>query len=184
MKLYTHTFMRGLQENIQDLMEETMPYEKIYVAGRSVSSLDADEQHARVYQEMKNQLIYQKLSFLLPIQREEFRALNALDFHDVIDRTIQAADGIIVILAPDDDSSPIEAALAARHQKPIALMSLGEKPPGRLSAGLPGVVQAIMIDPGKLDYQAASVVDTLVAEIRSRSENQSKILAVPSFLTE
>jgi hypothetical protein len=158
-----------------------MSGEKIYVGGRSVSSLDVDGKHARVYREIKKELISRSLYFIFPTRREEFKLVRPNDFYDVIDRTIQAADGIIVILAPDDDSSPIEAALAARRQKPIALMSLGEAE--RLPAGLPGVVEYIMIDPERLDQQAKRVVDKLLAEIRSRSQSQSEKLAIPPFLT-
>jgi hypothetical protein len=86
-----------------------------------------------------------------------------------------------VILGPNDDSSSVEAALAVRHGKPIGLMSLGKKRPRRVVAGLPGVLETVMIKPEELPQQAQHLVMRLIAQIQSRKADEAAKKPALSF---
>jgi len=152
---------------------------KIYVGGRIVDHVEEDVPHARVYKALALALNARKLAHVLPIRRSEFAGLPPRRFFEVIDRTIQAADGIIVILSPGDGSSPVEAAMAAGRRKPQVILSVEHQRPRRLLAGLPGVVEALTVDPDKLESQIEFVVNRLLDAIKERRDP-----LVPPFVVE
>ena len=144
---------------------------KVYVSGPPVDQLSNKSLPETVYE------IIQKASkdlfeVDLPIRTESLSKLPPSEFFAAISRRIDSADGVITLLIPDDQSTPVEAATAAQSGKIQSIVMTFDGP--RLVVGLPNVVDVVKLDKTDLAAQINSVVSQLAIRLNPRSNPRGR----------
>jgi hypothetical protein len=122
---------------------------KIYVSGPPTSSLkEAKDPHAMIYKVIAEILEENGVGYEVefPIRNPELDMLGARDFFAEMSKKIDGAERVITVFQEGDQSTPVEATLAATKGKPQIVLELRDfqKTAGapRLIRGLPGVIKA------------------------------------------
>jgi nucleoside 2-deoxyribosyltransferase len=78
-----------------------------------------------------------------PIAEQVLESMDAGDFTKELTRRIQSADNVIAVFLPDDQSVPVECALAVAAGKRVLLLHESSTRIPRILAGLPRVTTAV-----------------------------------------
>jgi hypothetical protein len=145
---------------------------KIYVSGPVVDSLDDKKLPliSSIYRLIERK-VPRSYELDLPVRTAELSKLSANEFYETIQKQISLADGVFTVLAPYDQSTPVEAATAAINNKPQCILALTDVP--RLIAGLPNIIEISPVDKDKLEDQVGYLVDRLLGELGQKDKPEA-----------
>ncbi len=138
----------------------------IYVSGPTTESLGDKSLHARIYIEIKK-AVDGRHEIIFPLRSDKMASLRAADFFKETARLIGSSDGVLTVLVPKDQSTPVEAATAALNDKPQCVFATFGNWPPRLIEGLPHVMNVVKIEEEKLEFQVKEAVEQLLEIIAS-----------------
>ncbi len=136
----------------------------IYVSGPVVEKLDKTSLHARIYKSIE-QIVSNKHKVELPIRASALTKLSPPEFYNAIASKIIAADGVITLWVPNDQSTVVETTTAALSDKHQCVLFLSKTSPPRIMRGLPKVLEVTEIGPTNLDDEVRRVVERLLKSI-------------------
>jgi hypothetical protein len=115
----------------------------IYVAGPL--SEGPFDPRAQLYAQLSAAAEEAGLSVALPVRDDQIDLLPPNEFTRAVIERIREARAVITVLAPGDQSVPVEAAMASGFEKPqLVVVDGGDVP--RLIAGLPLIFDVVAAD--------------------------------------
>lgn len=117
----------------------------IYIAGPVLRPTTRQPNWVTACYELVKEVVYFVLrdEARFPVAEPLLEPMDAPAFASEVARRIASADRVIAVFLPDDQSTPIECALAASARKHILLLHQAGTRIPRILAGLPGVRTAV-----------------------------------------
>ena len=142
---------------------------KIYVSGPPVKELEEGRTlHGLIYRTIIK--VVEKggqHQVVLPIRTAELDRLSARDFVAAMAKRIADAERVMTVFDKGDQSTPVEATIAALGGKPQFVLEITAAP--RLIRGLPGIVGGVTVSAEKLESQIEEALEKLVTASHAAS---------------
>lgn len=135
---------------------------RFYVSGPVVEALEGRSALEATYKIIRDYLSGHTVE--LPIRIKSLDELSPESFYQTIFDKIKSSNGVIAILADNDQSGPVEAAIAASLYVPLCIIDMSKYAP-RLIRGLPQKVKITKVDSGDLYKQVTSAIGPFVSLI-------------------
>jgi hypothetical protein len=144
---------------------------KIYVSGPPIADLEAGDTNSAVIYRAIERKFGKEHDVTLPVRTHELDKLSARDFFAAMSQRINAAEGVITIIEGGDQSTPVEATIAAFSGKPQYVLEIAAAP--RLIRGLPGITGGAIFSTEKLDHQLQEAIEQLIAASRPKPRERA-----------